>query len=173
MAPGRARSWSRTSIHGARASEPHSLTGVGGRLFFTADDGIHGTGLWKSDGTRAGTVLVKDIDLRRDTDTSEYGPYLTGVGGTLFFTDDDGTHGRELWESDGTRAGTVLVKDIHPDAYDSYPSSLTGVGGTLFFTARDGIHGSELWKSDGTRAGTVLVKDIQPGAGRGERPKSP
>ena len=130
-----------------------------------------GLGLWKSDGTRAGTVLVKDIDL--DDYYDEYGPYLTGVGGTLFFTDDDGTHGSELWESDGTRAGTVLVKDIHPDAYDSDPSSLAGVGGTLFFTARDGIHGSELWKSDGTRAGTVLVKDIQPGADRGYEPRLP
>ena len=89
---------------------------------------------------------------------------FAGVGGTLFFTADDGIHGRELWKSDGTKAGTVLVKDIDPDDDDGYgrPRSLTGVGGTLFFTADDGIHGRELWKSDGTKAGTVLVKDIHP-----------
>jgi ELWxxDGT repeat protein len=36
------------------------------------------------------------------------------VGGKLFFTAGDGVHGRELWTSDGTEAGTVLVKDIKP-----------------------------------------------------------
>uniref|UniRef100_UPI00056C1DDD hypothetical protein n=1 Tax=Microcystis aeruginosa TaxID=1126 RepID=UPI00056C1DDD len=68
----------------------------------------------------------------------------------------------ELWKSDGTAAGTVLVKDINPGSSSSYPGSLTAVGNTLFFTAYDGLGGSgtELWKSDGTAAGTVLVKDI-------------
>ncbi len=68
--------------------------------------------------------------------------------------------GSELWKSDGTSAGTVLVCDIRPGASSASPSSLTDVNGTLYFQANDGTNGSELWKSDGTSAGTVLVRDI-------------
>ena len=39
------------------------FTGVNGTLFFRADDGSSGLELWKSDGTEAGTVRVKDINV--------------------------------------------------------------------------------------------------------------
>ncbi|HSP81726.1 MAG TPA: ELWxxDGT repeat protein, partial [Myxococcaceae bacterium] len=82
----------------------------------------------------------------------------------LFFTADDGTHGRELWRSSGTGGdGTFLVKDIHPGPASSEPRDLTRVGDLLFFSADDGVHGRELWVSDGTAAGTHLVEDIRPG----------
>jgi ELWxxDGT repeat protein len=70
---------------------------------------------------------------------------LTNVGGTLFFAATDAAHGRELWSSNGTAAGTSLVGDIFPGGTGSYPTVLTDVGGTLFFSANDGTHGRELW----------------------------
>ena len=74
--------------------------------------------------------------------------------------------GQELWKSDGTAAGTTLVKNIRPGSgTSSSPRELTNVNGTLFFVADDGVTGQELWKSDGTAAGTVLVRDIHPGSG--------
>ena len=62
--------------------------------------------------TSTGTpVRLKDVNVTGGTEPVKY---LTNVNGTIFFTQDDGTHGRELWKSDGTSAGTVLVKDIDP-----------------------------------------------------------
>ena len=150
----------------AASADPSQLIDVNGTLFFVASTPTTGVELWKSDGTVAGTVLVKDI---RPGIASSFAGYnffateLTNVNGTLFFTANDGINGFELWKSDGTAAGTVLVKDINPGggaAGSSFPASLTNVGGILFFAANAGINGSELWKPDGTAAGTVLVKDI-------------
>src|SRR5438552_2462078 len=107
--------------------------------------------------------LLKDINTsgadafpRRGRPRSE----LTDVNGTLFFVASDGVRGRELWRSDGTVAGTLLLKDINPGADDSDPAGLTNVNGTLFFTALEPTTGRELWKSDGTPNGTVLVRAI-------------
>ena len=148
---------------GTDSSYPNYLTAIGDTLFFQADDGTHGYELWKTDGTEAGTVMVKDI---RSGSGSSASPFqLTAVGGTLFFQANDGTHGIELWKSDGTVAGTVMVKDIRSGASDSSPNYLTAIGDTLFFQAYDGTHGYELWKSDGTEANTVMVKDIRSGSG--------
>ncbi len=75
-----------------------------------------------------------------------------------FFIAYTGENGCELWKSNGTAAGTVLVKDMVPGNPGSDARDLTAVGKTLFFVNDDGVHGRQLWKSDGTAAGTGIVK---------------
>jgi trimeric autotransporter adhesin len=152
--------------HGEGGSGPSDLTNVDGKLYFAANDGKLGVELWKSNGTAAGTKMVKDIiPGSESSDPSD----MTNVNGTLYFVANDGggigAHGRELWKTDGTAAGTVMVKNINPGPNDSSTGNLKNVDGTLYFRAHDATHGDELWKSDGTAAGTVMIKDINPDSG--------
>ncbi len=168
---------------GTQQVKPFEQTFVGGAgvnlngtLYFTAADTATGYELWKSDGTAAGTVLVKDIlpgpavKNQRNPDAPQYPLYpenLTVANGKLFFSADDGIHGKELWTSDGTAAGTSLVVDLYqgegipfvvgkqgptqnypglvPQGNDANPRDLVFVDNILYFTATDGS-GRKLWQ---------------------------
>jgi len=94
------------------------LVDVNGTLYFAADDGVTGSELWRSDGTEAGTLRVKDV--RPGADGSSPAS-LVDVSGTLYFAADDGVNGGELWKSDGTEAGTVRVKETSSRAPAARP----------------------------------------------------
>jgi ELWxxDGT repeat protein len=142
---------------GIQISLAKALTVVGNRLFFAADDRQHGVELWQSDGTTAGTTLVKDL---APDSANAYPEKLTTVGNLLYFQATDGMVGAELWQSDGTATGTVLVKDLNPGAASAYPSGLTAMNGQLYFLARTDSATNQLWKSDGTANGTLAVADV-------------
>jgi ELWxxDGT repeat protein len=91
---------------------------------------------------------------------------FVSVGNVTFFIGSDAAHGTELWRTDGTAAGTRLVRDIEPGPTSSDPFGLARHGDAVFFAASTTEHGNELWRSDGTEAGTTLVRDIDPGPGR-------
>lgn len=115
--------------------------------------------LWKTDGTPAGTVLVKDftplgaVSVARFIAAGNYVYFSIGVNA-----------GYEVWRSDGTEAGTILLKNFTVGTPMFHKAAL---GNTIFFSATESSTGAELWKTDGTVAGTVMVKDINPGTANG------
>ena len=147
---------------------PEELTDVNGTLFFTAlDDGYYNRELWKSDGTAGGTVLVKDIGVDigdpgnpgdDDFSVSSTPLNLTNIGGTLYFTADDFELGTELFKSDGTTAGTVMVEDLNVGG-SSDPDELTAFNNLVYFTA-DAGSGRELYSTDGSTINFVVKTSV-------------
>jgi ELWxxDGT repeat protein len=117
--------------------------------------------LYKTDGTVGNATELKAGGGAANFSVSyEHG---RKVGSSVYFSGYTSAEGNELWKTDGTAGGTVMVKDIRPGTDESSPGNMIEMGSLLVFVADDGINGRELWKSDGTAGGTVLVKDIKPG----------
>jgi ELWxxDGT repeat protein len=135
----------------------HELTPIGSTIYFLLRDGGGADTLW-----RANSTSVERIhDLQ--TDSLGHGANLTAVGDRLFLTVFQEETGEELWVSDGTAAGTRMVRDIAPGARGSNPSGLREIDGLAVFAADDGTAGHELWRSDGSKLGTYRVTDLYPG----------
>jgi len=119
--------------------------------------GIHGSELWVSNLTDAGThrlVSVASVSAEQPAALPQKVLYVAASDAT----------GAELWVTDGTPEQTMLVKDIWPGPQSSATGMLIPCGELVFFSADDGEHGSELWASDGTALGTTLVSDLSAGA---------
>ncbi len=117
------------------SSFPGQLISYQGKLFFQANDGVHGNELWISDGTEEGTFMLKNIN-------EEPGdvPYHSSPGNffatdeQLYFVADDGIHGFELWQTDGTAEGTRMTADIWPQSNQSSdPGGFAEIGDYLVF----------------------------------------
>jgi ELWxxDGT repeat protein len=144
------------SLNDGTPRPPMCLTTLGDAIYFSITSGAT-RGLWKSDGTAEGTVLVKEFN-------GEAPAYLTVANGVLYFAASHDSSGNVLWKSDGTEVGTVVVKQSAPPGtitprYSNTPVNqpLAVLLGEVFFIASNA-----LWKTDGSDEGTILVKDGQP-----------
>lgn len=140
---------------GTNGTNPRNFYVVGGVLYFTATL-FRGSELFFTTGSYA-----TEVDINPGTPSS--GPSnLTEYNDKLYFVANDGVNGRELWESNGSTAGTVMVSDIIAGSSGSFLGELTVANNLLFFRADDAVVGSELRRVDSN--GVVsLVKDIYPG----------
>jgi ELWxxDGT repeat protein len=138
------------------------LPTLNGILYFTGTDATGTSGLWRSDGTAAGTYKLSDNAAGVDGTITPFS--IVATSSRIFFAASDASAGQELWTSDGTTAGTHRVADIHPGNHGSDPQSLTATSAGVFFTADDGSHGRELWFADGDGGGAHLVSDLGAGS---------
>lgn len=140
---------------------PRGMTTVGNTVYFSATDGVHGRELWKTSGTEASTVLVKDINPNGDANPANF----CNVNGTVFFTANDSQQSTQLWKTDGSAAGTQFVANILLGNASSSFTQLTACNGKLFFRgyqpttppAGPPVVELKLFVSDGTTLGTKVL----------------
>lgn len=136
----------------------------GDQFLFLADAENGGLKWWISDGTTAGTRILKDRALGPAPDLQAgQAPKHAVINGILFLVINTQAEGTELWRTDGTEEGTTLVVDLMPGAAGSNPAELLPIGDRLYFAASNVVHGRELWSTDGTAEGTLIAAEVMPG----------
>ncbi len=136
-----------------------SITPVGSKVFFVAENGSDNRELWVSEGTEESTMQLTDRNVSFSTESIGQ---IIEYNGKAYFGAYSELYGRELWVSDGTVEGTFVLKDIE-ESGDSFPYDFFVFNNQLIFKASTNQYGTELWITDGTEEGTVLLKDIRNG----------
>ncbi|MXP66143.1 hypothetical protein E0493_22700 [Roseomonas sp. M0104] len=126
-------------------------------------DAQNGEELWVSDGSQAGTKLLKDI--WPGAHGSDIGNMTRLPDGRVLFTAADPVHGNELWVTDGTESGTEMLYDVNDGSGSFGPVYVTPLSdGRVVFEGQNSASGREIWVTDGTRDGTHVLMEITPGA---------
>jgi|GEM_PF-3463370 ELWxxDGT repeat protein len=146
------------------AYTPQFFVSVGDYVYFKDEIPGQGIELWRTDGTTEGTILTKDLNSGF-FDSFALPSYIHAHQGVLYFNAKGDVVGSirstgfELYTSDGTPEGTVLVADISEGTSDSDPNNFVSVGDQLFFFADDGTNGQELYVLTGPPAIPPLSVD--------------
>lgn len=153
----------RTPFAGTPVKTLPEFVSAGDRTCFVADDGVHGREFWATDGTPAGTQLLADVAPGPDHGARDaaFGFRTIIAGSRIFFTPADPTIGNELWVSDGTPAGTRLVRNLGVDSGGAFGEAhlIGALGNRVVFHARESQNATrDLWISDGTPGGTTRLR---------------
>lgn len=148
---------------GGQSSAPALLTALGNSVIFEATDGSTGVEPYLSDGTNAGTFRLADIRSGGQSSNPTEMKGVSALGLVFFDANAAGAIGRQLYKTNGTPAGTVIVADINAGAGNSNPTNLSSALGLLFFSANSGTNGIEPFVSNGTAGRTFELADINAG----------
>lgn len=154
----------RVGILGGSGIAAHNFVVVDNKLFFASGstDVPYLNRLYMIN-AGSNTITLLNANLKDVESITKYNDKVVLHGTELETT----SITRELYISDGTQAGTYLLKDIKPGIAGSDPTYFMFFQNKMYFTAEDGTSGRELWVTDGTSAGTMLFKDLNPGLGDG------
>ena len=151
----------------------YGFTEINGKSIFIGNDGVNESSLWVTDGSSAGTQILKDPSSACSSGQwcsteIEIGPVFQSKRTVVI---DDGVNGPEIWLTDGTSSGTSRITDL-PGGTGSFLNApqidLYGsISDVFFFAYSESTNGKELWRTDGTISGTFMVKDIAPGTTSG------
>ncbi len=157
-------------------------------LLVFLDNAGSGGNLWRSDGSKAGTKVIRGGTISRITLFKNEFFYLTGTIYKTLNKTNGSSHGaitgltnvgnaigvfdnqlvlsgkdNNDWEpylSDGSAANTVLLKDISNNTNGSDPRYYSKIGSTMYFVANDNIYGDQIWKTNGTTIGTSIAYSL-------------
>jgi len=150
---------------GPESSEPADrFIILNNEIYFSAFTAQNGREIWKTNGTTNGTVMVKDVTV--GTGSSNYSTFfkLEKTSNYVFFITNSAGAAGQLWRTDGTNAGTLMLRDCTPHGSVATPLMLQSMNDKLYFSTSTMANGRELWVTDGTVAGTQMLNDINPGS---------
>lgn len=128
------------------------LVGVNGTVFFSGQDAAHGVELWKTDGSRAGTVLARDLVPGSASSSPRN---LVTLDEKPFFIADVTPQTTWVWPANGLPVSdSPVTRSVVP------PRALTAVGDRLFIFIDAAGGGLDLWTSDGTSEHAQLVSEL-------------
>lgn len=146
--------------------QPYHPCLLGDKFFYMGKTNQTGFEPWACYKNGNGAYLIKDIKpgaaSGMDQVNSNNSAGYRILNGNCYFFADDGINGMELWKTDGTANGTVMVKDIKTGAggYSGQFTSESPLNGNIIFYANDGT-GFDLWKTDGTTEGTIKISNLK------------
>lgn len=141
---------------------------IGGTIYFAGYSSEFQGELWKTDGTFAGTVMVKDISVNNTNPfrQSSIHKIFNKVGNNVYFSANDGLNGIELWKTSELTGNTEMIADINVGNNNNFgPDSFTEVNNTIYFTQNtsETPGNTQIWKTNGIETGTIQITSLPTG----------
>jgi len=141
------------------SSTPGFLGILNGKMLFAATDGT-GPGLWSTDGTSSGTVLLRRVPIFPQI--MYPGPSNFVVMGNLgYFVVLGPTQGAQIWSTDGTASGTTVAVDLHTAPGGGAIPILYGAFGSRLIFGADDVNGNhQLFATNGSSPGVQVLTNL-------------